>query len=275
MGTIQTRKGENKMTEKLDITKRIVDIREMYSQAETGGYSALIMGEFGTGKTSLFRTCPKPVLIDMFDPRGHLVLRDEIEKGEIYIRPFYNESYKKPTEYIRWEKQWEEDIKTGFLDNFATYGIDSATTFIQSMANQISKMEGRPKGSLAIQDYNIIYNTIRDIIKITSFEANCVFLLTAHLVTDKDEVTQEIKAELDIYKRLKSQLPLLFTEKYVLGTKSTSRGVEYELLTAPTGRYRASTQLGKDGLFNVREKPDIKYLIEKAGMSYPDKPLFK
>jgi hypothetical protein len=103
----------------------------------------------------------------------------------------------------------------------------------------------------------------------------CNFIATAHLVNQQDELTGEVIAELDTYKTLKSRVPILFTEKYVLQTKETSTGVERYLLTQPKGRYRASTQLGKDGIFDREEIPDLKLLMQKAGLDVSDKPLFK
>ena len=88
------------------------------------------------------------------------------------------------------------------------------------------------------------------------------------MVNDKDEVTGEISAEIDTFRRLKSQVPLLFTEKYVLIEKNG----QYRLLTKTQRRFRAGTQLGAGGKFNAEEEPDIKTLLRKAGMSTEDKP---
>jgi hypothetical protein len=64
----------------------------------------------------------------------------------------------------------------------------------------------------------------------------------------------------------------LFTEKYVLLTKKTSSGLDYQLLTQDQARYRASTQLGAGGKLDPIETPDIKHILKKVGRSTEDKP---
>jgi len=262
--------------QRLDVKRKIDDIRKMYADKTGEGmyFSALIMGLFGSGKTRMIGTGRKPILIDSFDPRGtitlHSVFPDEVRRGEIIIRSFWDERHKRPTEYVKWEKQWESDIKSGFISEFGTYAIDSLTTFLDALANRVGQREGRPEGKLAIQDYVPIYNTLKDIIKISSAQ-DCDFFLTAHLVTEQDEVTGRVKAEIDTYKRLKSQIPILFTEKYVMTTKDSSKGTIYKLLTQPFREFSASTQLGAGDKFSREEDPDIKKLLKKAGMSCNDK----
>lgn len=263
--------------EQLDLTKRIEEIRNMYKDSDIRGtFSCLVMGLFGAGKTSFIATGRKPILIDSFDPKGVIVLDDQIESGDVLVRPWWNERSDRPTEYSRWEKQWEKDIASGFLANFGTYAIDSLTTLIEALANETAKRKGRindPKhdGNLAIQDYIPLYNNVRDIIKMSSAQG-CDLVVTAHLVSESDEVTGEITAELDTFKRLKSRVPILFTEKYVITEKPIQGGVRHLLLTSSKGRFRASTQLGRNGKFLQEEEPDIKKLLEKAGFSTEDKP---
>lgn len=256
--------------------KRLQAIRADYDAAMADGtrFSALVMGLFGAGKTSLLKTCRLPVLIDCFDPRGAVVLRKEVLEGKIFIRSYWDERSGKPTEYKRWEKAWEEDMKSGFFNLFGTYAIDSMTTFTECLANEIGRREGREAGKLAIQDYNPLYAALKDLVKMSQTQ-ECDFIATGHLVLEKDEVEGRSYAELDTFKRMKSRLPLLFTEKWVITNDVTSKGVEYKLLTAPKGRYRASTQIGAGGVFDQEEVPNVKALLKKAGLPYDDKPLLK
>lgn len=256
--------------------KKAEEIRALYlSQSSGDNFTALIMSEFGMGKTSFICTGKRPILIDSFDPRGTVVVEtlyaDLIKKGDILIRTFWDESSKAPTEYLRWERQWMDDVNNDFLSLFGTYAIDSATTFIDALSYVTAKKRDRKDGQLAIQDYIPIYNNLKDIIKQTSSQS-CDFILTAHLVMTQDDLTGVVRAEMDTYNKLKSQIPLLFTEKYVLLTKKTSSGLEYQLLTQDQARYRASTQLGAGGRLDAIEKPDIKFLLEKVGRSTKDKP---
>lgn len=261
--------------EQVEVKNRIQDIRDLYKKRTAeNNFTALVMAEPGMGKTHFICTGRKPILIDSFDPRGTTVIdiefAEEIKKGDIVIRTFWEESYKAPKMYKEWEAQWERDIRDGFLSCFGTYAIDSLSTFIDAMSNKVSKDKGRSGGALAIQDYIPLYNTIKDIIKLTSSQ-QCDFILTGHLQPYENELTREIKCELEAYGKLKVQIPLLFTEKYVLLAKPTSSGLVYKVLTQATHRYRASTQLGSGGRFDAEEEPNIKALLKKAGLDNSDK----
>jgi hypothetical protein len=258
----------------LDVKKRMAEIDSMYSgDGDSTPFSALIMSLPGVGKTSLFKSCPKPVLIDSFDPKGTLILEPYMKEhpGEIYVRKFWNESSKRPTEYRRWEATIEKDISDGFLNEFATYGIDTFTTQIEALTNATAMARNRADNLPAIQDYQVIYNTIRTFIKQISSQ-NCIFILTSHLEVVKDELTGAITAEIYTYKGLRTIVPPLFSEKYCLvlkQEKDASGHMKRVLLTDHQGIYRASTQIGS-GKFAVEEEPDIKKLLQKAGLPYND-----
>jgi hypothetical protein len=256
---------------------RLKEIRERYSQESSiNNFSALIQGLPGSGKTSLAATGRLPVLIDSFDPLNTLVLRDEVKKGDVVVRAFWNESSKNPTEYGRWEKMWDKDTSTGFIGMFGTYVIDSTSTWIDCLTWEYCRRKGRANNMPEIQDYPIIYNIIKDHIKISATQG-ADFILTAHLIAYQDEISGRTYSEIDTYKKLKSRIPLLFTEKYVTTakevpkTKENPSGIKHVLLTSAAGRYNASTQLGKNGIFDAEEEPNIKALLKKAGLSTEDK----
>jgi hypothetical protein len=68
-------------------------------------------------------------------------------------------------------------------------------------------------------------------------------------------------------------IPIEFDEIWVTHTKSRSTGVEYQIITKHTGPYLASSRIGKGGVFDTYEVPDIKALLKKAGLPVNDKPL--
>ena len=240
-------------------------------------FSALVMGLFGVGKSTFLGTGRLPILIDSFDPRGTIVfhtdpfLNDLRESKKIIIRPYWDEVSDKPKMYAAWEKQWLDDCKSGFIGKFGTYAIDSGTTQLEAMTNYIRVKKGRGD-NIQIQDYLVIYNMIRDVIKISSSQG-ADFFYTGHLVDDKNDLTGEITAVLDTYSRLKSRIPILFTEKYTLCEKQIPGGIQKILLTQSKGRFRASTQLGAKGIFEIEEEPNIKKLLIKAGLPTEDKPI--
>lgn len=249
-----------------DLHTYLEELRKQSIETLEQGVSILVMGAFGAGKTHLLKTAPKPVLVDMFDPRGAAVLRDEIRSGSIIVRPWWDERSDRPTKYNEWAQRWEKDIESGLLDQFQTYALDSLTTFLEAMANAVSRQFGRPHGTLAIQDYNVIYNRVRDFVKITSTKAR-VFVVTGHLVSVKNDLTGEVTYELDTYNRLRNRLPILFSEKWVLVARKKPNGVERVVLTQPTGMYYASSQLTTESEI----QPDISAALRKAGFNFNHK----
>jgi len=254
-------------------------IREEYeAYSNFGTYSVLIMGIFGTGKTRLLTTMPKPLLIDSFDPKGTVVVErlypEELKKGSILIRRFWDEDYRKPSEYRRWEDQWEKDLDTNFLDNLGTYAIDSMTTWLDSLANHFSVelKRDRKVQKLAINDYLWMYDVVKRVIKKSS-NCTCNFAVTGHLVEEQDDTTGKVEARLKTFKQLQTDIPLLFTEKYVLRKRMDGANAKYEVLITSAGRYEASTQLGAGGTLNSSEEPDLKKIMAKVGLNTDDKPL--
>lgn len=271
---------------KIDLTEikdRIGKFSNLYKEKRSNPtFSALIMGLYGVGKTSLIATGRRPILIDSFDPNGTLVLeqnyKKEIESGELVIRTFWNESSKAPSQHSRWEDIFERDIGMRFFDYFGTYAIDSFTTWLDAVANRVSQAQGRNRKvqKLAMQDYQIVYDYAKDTIK-SMAEFSCDFIVTAHLERFTSEDTDSLVTDIRTYKNLRVELPLLFTEKYVLATdeepptNANPSGIRRKLYTAAAGTYRASTQLGAGNRLDAVEKPDLKHILEKVGLPTEDK----
>lgn len=261
-------------------TKTLAEIRAQYKTAsEKREVSILVAGDSKSGKTNLLRTCPKPILVDMFDPLGDIVLEKKsklhpdwasIEDGSILVRIFSKERSSAPTEYERWERQWQSDLDSKFFANFGTYCIDSATTWIQALTNRLIKIQQRKNKGLEIQDYPILYNTVRDVVKL-SCEQGPLFMMTAHTVTDKDETTGALVKELLIYKTLKAELPMLFSEFYSMEKKQVGADVKHVLLTTDKGLYKAGGRLNFDNTLKQEEEPNIKDILKKTGFTIPDK----
>lgn len=256
----------------LDIKSRAAELSKQYlDRDKRGTVSILLASLFAGGKTTFLCTGPKPILIDSFDPNGTIVIetnyKKELESGEIIIRPFWDEDSDRPKMFEAWGREHDKDIRTGFLNNFGTYGIDTLTTMMDSIANWIAFKKGRTDGMLQIQDYKIIYDKIKNIIKkVSACDVN--FVLNAHLIDEKDEVTGEIVSNLDTFHRLKSQIPLLFTEKYVIQNRNGKR----TLLTDYKGRFRAGTQLGLEPSVDlVKGERYLFNILKAAGLNPKDK----
>ena len=256
----------------LDIKKELSDLQTMYNDnARTTSFNALIYGGMGTGKTNCARTCRKPVLIHSFDPGGTKTVRDEVEKGTIYVdNRFEVEDPMNPTAFASWDKEYHRLKQGGMFDKIGTFIIDSATTWSGSAMNVVLKKAGRQGGTPQQNDYLptmvMLENAIKDITSLP-----CDVILICHEDTDKDEATGRMFVGPLFIGKLKYRIPILFDEIYYACTKETSAGVTYHFLTRATGLYKARTRLGKGGVFDTYEAQDIKGLLKKAGYSIEDK----
>jgi len=256
----------------LDIQKELSELQNMYKDnARTNSFNALIYGAMGTGKTNIARTCRKPVLIHSFDPGGTKTVRDEVEKGTVYVdNRFENEDAMNPSAFNNWDKEYHRLKQGGMFDKIGTFIIDSATTWSGAAMNVTLKKAGRQGGTPQQNDYLptmvLLENAIKDITSLP-----CDVILICHEDTDKDEASGKMFVGPLFIGKLKYRIPILFDEIYYACTKETSSGVNYFFLTRATGLYKARTRLGKGGLFETYETQDIKALLKKAGYNTEDK----
>ncbi|MBU2052474.1 ATP-binding protein [Patescibacteria group bacterium] len=203
----------------------------------------------------------------MFDPGGEKVLREQIESGLVFPNtdPIFG----------GWTAFAEEVARLyvgGFFNQIGTLAIDSLTTMSQSAMEHILQKGGRSGGVPQRDDYlkqqmilkSILYDqTKKDFKGLCSL--SCNFITTAHLETEKDDVTGRIKANPIVTGKLKTSIPLLFDEVYVCTTKPGPKGTEYRLLTQNEGYYKARTRIGAYK-FEMYEDPNITKLLEKSGI---------
>ena len=266
-------KGDSTMlkTNRLDIKTELEQLTTMYQNDTTQqGFNLLLLGESGTGKTSIATTCRAPVVIDSFDPGGTKGLKAEIASGKIFVDTRWEkEDPKNPSVILEWEKVFNERLKSGFFDNIGTYILDSSTTWADAIMNQILKKAGIPgQAPRFTHDYGpqkiIIRNHLQKMLNLS-----CDFILTGHLEAQKDEVNGKVKWRYLTTGKGVVTIPLLFDELWVTTTKESSKGVTYQLLTARTSTYLAATRIGR-GKFETYEEPNIKALLKKAGNRHED-----
>jgi len=256
---------------------------------QRGNFNALISGKYGSGKTYLIGTAPKPIFIDCFDPGGMITLERGIEAGDIYADTRWeDEDPMDPSVYLEWAKEFNRRGKSGFFNEIATYAIDSLTTWQKAILNHVMHKAGmageEPSwGSPHDQTWGPqkrhIRNNIRKILKLP-----CNVIMTAHLMPKYKEVgtgknKQRILVGHDINTTgaLRDELPSQFAEVYVMQTKkvqpsdSCPSGIAYNILTQSTGLYDARSRLAANGNILAAEAPDLKGILRKAGYPTEDR----
>lgn len=263
----------------IDLQKEISDLQTMYKEKTSSKlFSILLIGDSGAGKTRFLETCPRPIHIDSFDPNGTVTVRKGIEEGWIIADTRYErEDPTDPSAFELWDSEYERRKKGEYYQNFGTYCLDSFTMFSDAVMNLVLRGLVRkadratkspiPTDYLRIPQENdwplqmtIIKNAITDILTLP-----CNVVVTGHLEDKKNKQGLILSKGLYATGRLALRLPRLFQEIYYLKTEETSKGIERHLITQPDGMIEARTRIGRD-VFVFKEKPDMMYLLNKAGI---------
>ena len=257
----------------LDVKKTMTELMEMYkSSPKSQKTNFLLYGGMGTGKTTMaVETSRQPVLVHSFDPGGIVSISPElIESGKVLVDTrFENESPKNPTAFQEWDTEFFRLLNGDFFPNIGTYVIDSGTTWSSAAMNEVLKKAGRKAGVPQQNDYLPQMTLLENALKvICSLPCDVVFI--CHEKVDKDEVTGKIHAAPLLTGKLTTRVPLLFDEIYHATAKETSKGTEFTVQTQPCTTYRARTRIGRRGLLDKFEKPDIKYLLKKCGRNFAE-----
>lgn len=274
--------SSEKSKEFMEIKKTLQEVRDLYNQDKTQqSFNLLLLGEMGSGKTQVAATTSRaPVLLHSFDPGGTKHLKPEIQQGTIVpdaryeVEPMGTQGSKKMAQaFSLWERNYQRLKRQGAFEHIGTYMLDSFTTWLLAMGRQLAKKQGRTDGILQIQDWQIIGNTLRDYV-MEFATLPCDTILTGHIAMTKNELEGGFKATIKAPPSLQIDLPLLFDEIYVLEAKEDRKGnVDRKLITQNNGTYECRTRIGRRemGNFDLREEPNIKSLLRKAGMNPADK----
>lgn len=264
----------------LDIVAEVTKINAYYKEKRGAErYQALAYGDKGTGKTTLYATARLPVHIDSFDPGGSQVLADEIEKGVVVVDTRWEtDDPTNPKVFAAWDLEFHRRKREGYFAQFATYGLDSITTFSQIIMNYVLKKQGRPggipqTGAGAENDYvHQMLHLENSLVGI--FSLPCDLLVTAHPESEKDDASGKMFVSPMITGKAKIRIPLLFSEMYYLRVEDKADGTtRWMLQTRPSAIYKASSRLARQGKFDKFEEPNIKALLKKAGRPYNDLPI--
>lgn len=227
----------------------------------------LLYGPFGVGKTHTVFTGRQPIYMQSFDPNGSSLRHVHAMCAEgraIVNRDCEVEDDMRPTAYDRFVANFNALKTAGAFNHIGTYAIDSLTFFTEALVNKVHANNGLLGKNLRIQDYMEVKNLFRRVIAMCC-ALPCDFVLTAHVTSEKDEVTLETITAITTVGKNGTIIPTFFDEVYVSEIADRKAAVPtYAVLTSPTGRYNARTRIGS-GVFAQRETPDLMYLRKKAG----------
>jgi AAA domain len=192
----------------------------------------LAYGLSGSGKTVFACSFPGPILFFDFD--GKVSSAASFYKNSPQLNEIQVESCSSVDSFnIFWKKFMELKTLAQKPENFPykTIVLDSITTFSMSLMAEVMRQnpgEASKRSRVAdtlvphLKDYQIaishIKNTISGLLNLP-----CNIVMTAHLQTDKDELTGEIMRQPLIFgKDLPGWLPMVFEEVYYCSVTSGS-----------------------------------------------------
>jgi len=242
--------------------KRIEELRDIYAKTtETKKAKIMLYGEWGSYKSTIAATMPRPILIHSFDPGGDKIkhLQDGVNDGSIII----DNSWQSRTmsnsgdRFGAWNSAYNNLKRIGVFNEIGTFVIDSLTTFQRLVVD--AAVEANTKNSYVSKNMPVKVPQMRDYgVQDSAMEfaisdildLPCHVLVIAHSEVHEDtdnkgNVVGREHRPLITGKKLRAKLPMLFDEIYI----SRVQGNRSEVLTRPSGMYHSRTRIGS--LFNM------------------------
>lgn len=262
-------------------------LRALY-EVEEAHLRALVIGDKGVGKTKLLETARRPVLTYTFDPDGEQVLFEDSPTGQAvcpkWLLPI--------THYTKVNVSTEPDgrngqtamnlfardlmsmKKSGVFSQIGTVCLDSLTTFgdalIGKTLTDARAADAKHGKTMEIRDWGTFLNECTFWLK-TLLSLPCDVVILGHIQQDKDEVTGRIINNVMLPGSGSQRAPILLSEVYYMLAEADPRAAgtapKRVLLTGNDSYYKASTRLGRDNKFLLREEPNLMNLRKKAGLS--------
>lgn len=210
----------------------------------------LIFGGTGGGKTVQFLTLRGRKFAYLFDPnaldtlRGYDVDYEEFLPDALDMRVHSLSSKKKPSSnksletacvYQAWEKDFEDKIESNFFADYDNIMLDSLTTFSDAVMDEVLRINGRAGQWPQQDDYGPQMNAIIKVMRVLTSLGKTVYV-TGHYEMAKDKITERIYFQPLVTGRLKTKLPLLFSQIFFAeaqGATGADKTVKYTLQTKP------------------------------------------
>ena len=255
------------------VSNRRNDARVFANSAGQQSVNTLIYGDPGSGKSTFLSTCVAPIYIFSFDPGGtKLPALTALEaKGLAVLDTVYEtEDDKKPFAFAEFNKVFSEISAANEWSKIGTVAIDYLTTFERAVMNAVLKEAGRAGTQPQLQDYGKVQVIFSQVLRALC-ALPCDFVLTAHVSTDRDELTGALHSSLLCAGKLAYKIPVLFDEVLLTTvSKGTGGALTHGLQTRSDGKLKASSRRFGTKEFAVVESPNMKHLRKKAGLPTED-----
>lgn len=230
----------------------------------------LMAGPIGAGKTAGFLTLPGKKFAYLFDPnavltlQGHDVDYEEFLPDDVSLKLT---SLSKDTQarqkndrrpdpkagaelYWQWEKDFEQKCDDGFFDSYDALLFDSSTTLLDMIMDGVLAINGRAGQWPNMDDYGPQMLAFTNIVRRAASLGKIIYF-TAHTEMRQDDVSKRIQQEFMLTGKLRSKIPLLFSEVLIASneTEKQSGTARYFVQTRPDKEYRNVRCTLKDARF--------------------------
>lgn len=192
--------------------------------------SVLLIGNAGSGKSTQFRTLPGRGFIYVFDPNALAAIQgcSNIDYEEflpdmldLNVQPLSKDAktdkgkvkVKEPLAYYTWEQHFDNAYNTGFFDQYDWIGLDSFTTFSDSVMDRVLWLNGRLGKMPEQADWAAQMITVQNVFR-TLASIGKLFVATAHEEWKQDELTKRVWCQPVMTGRLRIRIPLLFSNMF-------------------------------------------------------------
>lgn len=208
-----------------------------------------LIGDTGSGKTTQILTLPRPTFCYCFDSNAVLSLAGHDIDYEEFLPDRLNIGVKslgksaqvgvKPKQtyqnnlYTAFEADFNNRVDRGDFDKYNSICIDSATTLLDLIMDHVLTINGRPGSWPQQDDYGPQMVAFTNVVRsLTSM--NKTLLMTGHLEMRQDELSKRIYRTPLMTGRLKTKIPLLFSDIFITDTEVDAKGQKvYRLQTVP------------------------------------------
>lgn len=231
--------------------KKIEELRQAYSTKDDAKlFRGMLYGKFGTYKTTIASTMPRPILFHGFDPGGEEIkhMQEGIKDGSIIAdTQFAHRSIADAGNVFKeWNKEYEALKRRDIFSFVNSFVVDSFTSLQKLVID--ATMESNPKNTNISdkmpfkvphqRDYGVQDSAMEFIIS-DFLDLPCHVLVIAHAEEGTDDNEMVYHQPMITGKKLRAKIPNLFNEIYVT-RKLGSKGRVY---TDDKGMYEAKSRL--------------------------------
>jgi len=154
--------------------------------------------------------------------------------------------------YQQWEKDFDERIKSGFFADYNVIAFDSATTLLDLIMDRVLTINGRAGTWPQQDDYGPQMQTFTNICRQLTALGKTV-VMTGHLEAKQDELTKRIFRGPMMTGRLKTKIPLLFSDIYVCEASSDGKTKSKHLIQTVPDRTTTTIRATIKGLNPIED----------------------